>query len=138
MWPIMMVFDTLHKLHFQIHFYLNDTCCKGTWVLHYCKLCKLSSWHLTLHMVCNHFVCLKCCCICYVMFCNEFHNFTNCTTFHFVGKKNFYWPFVMQFVSWIPSLIINLESFLSFFFITINILFERYFLKIFFILHVKY
>jgi hypothetical protein len=113
---------------------------KGTWVLHYCKLCKLSSWHLTLHMVCNHFVCLKCCCICYAIFCIKFHNFTTLHNIAFCRKKiEIYCLFFMQFMSWVPSLIISLESFLSLFFhFVINILFECHFLKIVFILHMMY
>ncbi len=83
-------------LHFEVFFGLNDICCKGTWVFHYCKLCKLPSWHLPLCMVCNHFVSMMYYCICYVIFflINKFHNFTNCTALHFLKKgTNFYCPF---------------------------------------------
>jgi hypothetical protein len=43
MWPIMMVFDTLHKLHFEVYFSLNDTLLQK--VHEFCIIASCVNYH---------------------------------------------------------------------------------------------
>jgi hypothetical protein len=94
------------------------------------------SWHLPLFMVCNHFVCLMCYCICYIFFCNFFYYWVS--QFHKLHKIAFFEKGNRLILSIFHVIHILSSKFdhkvgiflSSFFHFVINILFEPFFFKI--------